>query len=230
MTNGHSDQVSDLLGPRRTTLTTEVVDIIRQAIEDGRFESGEQLTESRLAKQFNISRAPVREALRRLESEGLVVHFPHRGYFVRTLTLKDVEEVFQLRTALERLAVTLLIERPSEEGFGELEQIVSEMVTISTTGDTVALTELDADFHEQLCKMSGNHRLLDVWRSMRRQIRIAVLAANASFPVYEGFAEGHAEVLEAIRSGDVDRAQSKIVAHIEFGLASLQRELSANEQ
>ena len=83
--------------PNRNTLANEVSDIIHASIINGLFEAGERLTESKLAKQLKTSRAPVREALRNLEKEGLLVYFPHRGYFVREVDLNDIEEIFELR-------------------------------------------------------------------------------------------------------------------------------------
>lgn len=219
----------DLPSPLRTTLATEVRDILRDGIEQGRFEAGEHLTESRLAKQFNISRAPVREALKQLENQGMVAYFPHRGYFVRTLTLDDVEELFQLRTALEGLAVSLLISRCTDDDIANLTHIVEQMESPQSQTDAVLATDLDAAFHQEICKLSGNRRLLDVWRSMRRQIRIAVLATNTSFEVYDGFAEGHRAVLEAIKQRDVAGSQVAIARHLEAGLDSLRTDMEAQE-
>lgn len=215
--------------PSRTTLTSEVSAIIRQEITNGRFQSGEQLTESQLAKQFNISRAPVREALRQLENERLVVHFPHRGYFVRTIDINEIEELFQLRAALEGLAVSLLIERKIDDAVRELEKIVAEMEHLAGSADHIAATELDTEFHEQICTLSENRRLLDVWSSLRAQIRIAVLASNSSFPLFQGFAAGHRAVLEAIKTRDPALAQAALKTHIENGLANLRTDMNNAE-
>jgi DNA-binding GntR family transcriptional regulator len=220
-----SDTILSL--PPRTTLATEVVMLMREAIISGTFHPGAQLTESRIAEQLNISRGPVREAMRLLENEGLVVYSPHRGYSLRSLSLKDLEEVFQLRVALETLAVSLVIDRLDDKDLQWFEAIVSEMEALATTPDHIRATELDYRFHHRLCELSGNKRLGEVWNSLRAQLRVAVLAGNSSFPVYEGFAERHREVLDAIKSGRVGNAVSAVKSHIMAGFVNLRRELTA---
>jgi DNA-binding GntR family transcriptional regulator len=208
-------------------MTTEVLDIIRQAIVDGQFKVGEQLNESRLAKQLHVSRAPVREALQKLEKDGLIVHFPHRGHFVRTISLEEVEDLFQLRAALEGLAVRLFIEKAESDDIESMEQIVLEMESSEEEADEIRAAELDTKFHEHLCRLSGNGRLLDLWISMRSQICIAVLATNASFGFSrssKGFAEAHRKVLESIRKRDPGLAQAVLAEHIEVGFENLRRE------
>ena len=215
--------------PNRNTLANEVSDIIHASIINGLFEAGERLTESKLAKQLKTSRAPVREALRNLEKEGLLVYFPHRGYFVREVDLNDIEEIFELRDALEELAISLLISRADDKDIRSLEDIVSKMEDLELKNEVIQATELDTRFHEQICRSSGNKYLLNVWESMRAQIRIAVLACNSSFPVYDGFVEGHRAVLEAIKTKDVGAAKAAIRNHIRVGLNSLKRDMEIAE-
>ena len=215
--------------PNRNTLANEVSDIIHASIINGLFEAGERLTESKLAKQLKTSRAPVREALRNLEKEGLLVYFPHRGYFVREVDLNDIEEIFELRDALEELAISLLISRADDKDIRSLEDIVSKMEDLELKNEVIQATELDTRFHEQICRSSGNKYLLNVWESMRAQIRIAVLACNSSFPVYDGFVEGHRAVLEAIKTKDVGAAKAAIRNHIQVGLNSLKRDMEIAE-
>ena len=109
---------------KRRTITEEVVDIIRKAIMEGHYANNQQITESRISEEFNISRAPVREALRELTNKGLVTHHPNRGYFLREFSIDDIEEICSLRSALEKLAVKLVIERASDEEINELGDIV----------------------------------------------------------------------------------------------------------
>ena len=212
--------------PNRNTLANEVSDIIHASIINGLFEAGERLTESKLAKQLKTTRAPVREALRNLEKEGLLVYFPHRGYFVREVDLNDIEEIFELRDALEELAIYLLISRTDDKGIRSLEDIVSKMENLELKDEVIQATELDTRFHEQICRSSGNKYLLNVWESMRAQIRIA---CNSSFPVYDGFVEGHRAVLEAIKTKDVGAAKAAIRNHIQVGLNSLKRDMEIAE-
>ncbi len=206
--------------PIRTTLTSEVAQLIHRAIESGLFEAGEQLTESRIAKQLKISRAPVREALHQLEQDGLLTYSPHRGYFLREFNLKDLEEIYLLRIAMEKLAIQLGMERASAKERDALTLIVKEMIQAieSENPDIEQVSELDFQFHKQICSMSHHSRLIDVWESMTDQMELAILSVNRSWPVYDGFVGGHQQILEAILAGDQSRAEGLIERHVLTGL------------
>jgi|DewCreStandDraft_5_1066085.scaffolds.fasta_scaffold37771_2 DNA-binding GntR family transcriptional regulator len=206
----------------RTTLAADAFARLRQAILDGQFAPGDRLVESHLAKTFGISRAPIREALRQLKQEGMVLYFAHRGYYVPQFNLDDLEELFLLRMALEKLAVRLAIACMTMQEFAKLENIVQRMESLHAKDANRSLaTELDVSFHKHLCKMSHSKRLLNMWCNMSDQILLAILASNRSFPTYIGFAEGHRTVLEAIRSREQERAEAAIELHILTGLEQL---------
>ncbi len=206
----------------RTTLTTDAFDRLKRAILDGHFPPGTRLVESHLAEAFGISRAPIREALRQLKQEGLVIYVVHRGYFVPQFNLDDLEELFLLRTALEKLAVRLAIACMSLQEFAKLEGIVRRMESLhcKDAGRSLA-TDLDVSFHKHICKMSHSKRLLNMWSNMADQITLAILASNRSFPTPVGFAEGHRQILEALRSRELDRAEAAIEQHILYGLEQM---------
>lgn len=212
----------------RTTLTADAFERLRQAILAGQFAPGERLVESRLAQTLGISRAPIREALRQLKQEGIVLYLAHRGYFVPQFNLDDLEELFLLRMALEKLAVRLVIACMTTQEFAKLENIVQRMESLRYKDANRSLaTELDISFHKHLCKMSHSKRLLNTWCSMSDQILLAILASNRSFPTPIGFAEGHRAVLEAIRSRELERAEAAIEHHLLTGLQQLKSTIEA---
>ena len=124
---------TDLPGLHRTSLTEEAAMTIRRAILSGKFTQGQQLTESRISEGFNISRAPVREALQQLMTQGLVVHHPNRGYFLKKFSARDIEEMSLLRAVIEKFAIQLAVERAVEHPqatAGLYERVVPEHIAV----------------------------------------------------------------------------------------------------
>ena len=206
----------------RSTLAGDTFSLLRERITNGYFEPGERLIEDRLAEDLQVSRVPVREALRQLKQDGLIVYLPHRGYFVPEFNFTDLEELSLLRLAVEKLAVRLAIQRAAPEELTALEKIVQDMETIKDEDlNRARETELDTAFHEQLSRMAHSQRLLKIWGGMEDQIRMTIFALNKSFSAASGFASGHREILEAIRNGRMDQAEAALEGHISTGLENL---------
>ncbi len=187
---------------------------IRQAILCGDIKPGQRLLETEIAAQLGVSRAPVREALRQLETEGLVVSEPHRGTFVIELSDADLWEIYTLRAAIESLAVQIVTERADEETLARLQQAVDEMEEAAQARDSARLAALDMSFHEMLCRASGHSRLLDVWLSMTVQIRTFIDLTNTLYLPAEDVVRLHAEVLAHIRNGEAQEAGAALKRHI----------------
>lgn len=207
----------------RATLTDEAAATIRRAILSGKFTNGQQLTESRISEEFRISRAPVREALQQLMTQGLVVHYRNRGYFVRTFTVKDVEDMLLLRAAMEKFAVGLAIERATEEEIDALEAIVLEMEGApDASGDPDAGYRSEYRFHEQICLMAHHDMLRTVWGMMHDQISVALHSVVNSYewPANKSFGASHREVLEPIRNRNSTAAKAAIDKHIGEGMTA----------
>ena len=187
---------------------------IRQAILCGDLKPGQRLMESDIAEQMGMSRAPVREALRQLETEGLLVSEPHRGTFVAELSSTDLWEIYTLRAAIESLAVRIVTEKASAETLAQLQQAVADMAQAAREGNLVRLAALDMSFHEMLCRASGHSRLLDVWLSMTVQIRTFIdLTHTLCLPADELVCL-HTEVVEHIQNGRAEEAGQTLTRHI----------------
>lgn len=156
----------------RKDLGGQVYAQLAHAISENELRPGQRLVEDDLAAALGVSRAPIRDALRDLERDGLVESRPRRGKFVTSVTAKDAAEVYSLRAALEGMASYLAAPTVADEQIDELLAITSEMRRYSQAGDMKMLTELDTKFHEKICVMSGNQRLIEDWRRMSRQIRL----------------------------------------------------------
>jgi DNA-binding GntR family transcriptional regulator len=212
------------------SLRAEVRERLRQAIMQGELKPGEQIVESRLARQLGISQAPVREALRELEQMGLVVNHMRRGTFVRELTAQDAWEMYTLRAQLESMAARLALPHLTDADMDEMERLIEAMVEAGRTGNAEELTSADAHFHEFLCERSGHKLLMRMWRSIHplnwTQLTVAVLHRDLV-----ELAERHRDIVDALRTRDaeaVDRAVQhhllavgeQVVHDLETGLAA----------
>jgi GntR family transcriptional regulator of gluconate operon len=187
---------------------------IRQAILRGDLIPGQRLVESDIAEQMGMSRAPVREALRQLETEGLVVSEPHRGSFVAELSATDLCEIYTLRAALESLAVRIVTEKASVEILAQLQQAAADMAEAARAGDLARLAALDMSFHEMLCRASGHSRLLGIWLSMTAQIRTFIDLTNTLYLPADEVVCLHTEVVEHIEGGRAEEAGRALARHI----------------
>ncbi len=154
------------------TVQGAVVDLVRDAIIGGILAPGERLTESVIAGQMAVSRAPLREALRELEQEGLVVRIPNRGCFVTSFSEHDVTEIFSLRATLECMSIRWAMTNLSADDFATLRSSVEEARQAILANDPDELTRLDMEFHEYICKKAHHGRLLRAWLTNNAQARM----------------------------------------------------------
>ena len=195
---------------------------IREAIASGRLEPGARLVEGELAKELGLSRSPVREALYLLEQEGLIIRYPRRGAFVRGLTRRETEEIYSLRSVLEGFALELAITRVTPADIEYLRELVQQMREVAASGDAVAFGQLDAEFHEYICKVSGHQVLQHVFSSLHN--RTAQYMTEASqLGVLPRIAHDHEELLEHIIRGDPQQAVEAMKQHIHVSAERLLR-------
>ena len=146
-----------------------VFNTLRQAIITGEFAPGERLMEIALANRLGVSRTPVREAIRKLELEGLVVMIPRKGAEVARITEKDLRDVLEVRCSLEELAAELAAERMDEEGQEKLDQALVEFESAIESGDNAAIADSDMEFHDIIFDATGNPRLIQIIGNLREQ-------------------------------------------------------------
>ncbi len=196
----------------RAVLSDTIKDRLLAAILDGRYPPGSRIVETRLARQFGTSQAPVREALRDLEALGVVEITAFRGARVRRPSSDELLEVFVVRCEIEALAVRLALPRLTADDLDELASCVSEMGRASAAGDTVAEASADAAFHGHLVARSGNATLGRVWERLepfsRTYISLAIPGADQ-----ERIISLHSGVLGALRAGDATQAELAIRHH-----------------
>lgn len=188
---------------------------LRQAILKGELKPGERLMEIALADKMGVSRTPVREALKKLEAEGLVINIPRRGAQVANITEKDLNDVLELRMNLENMAIDKACIRMQEEDFERLRQAMEHFFSIQENGDLTELAEADVMFHEIIYRASGNLRLLEMLNNLREVIyryRIEYLKDEDTRLV---LAKEHGEIYKAIRERDAKKAREITYFHLE---------------
>lgn len=188
---------------------------LREAILKGDLKPGERLMELQLADKLGVSRTPIREAIRMLQQEGLAVTIPRRGAEVAKMTEKDMEDVLQIREALEILAVRLASEKITEDEIVQLEEKVSEFEEALTTGDVKLIAQTDVDFHDIIYNAAENPKLVTMLNNLREQIyryRVEYLKDAA---IYPRLVAEHKEIIRGLKNRDKEFVVGKMKEHMD---------------
>jgi DNA-binding GntR family transcriptional regulator len=181
----------------------------------GIFLPDDRLVEAEIARDLGISRVPVREALRLLESQGIVVSTPYKGMRLMQVTNRGVAALMQVRLALETLAVKEALARPGgTERFDRLRRAADAFADATQVSDPALRVMAEQEFHAELCRASGNAPLLALWQSLARQLAVVwglALQLQNSAPE----SEEHYAFIDALESGDERGALATLVVHIE---------------
>lgn len=198
-----------------------VFEHLRAAIVAGALKPGERLMELQLAEDMGVSRTPVREAIRKLELEGLVSMIARRGAYVSDLSIRDIAETFEVRAALESLAAGLAAERIVPEELEQLERVLVEIGTCEQQGTIERMVELDEEFHALLFSATRNSRLSQIISNLREQIaRFRRSSLSTPGRIKAVFHE-HKSIVEAISDRNSSLAQALAREHIENAEHSL---------
>lgn len=197
-----------------TDLVTQIARQITEAIVTGRLKPGARLTELQLSREFGTSRAPVREAARLLESQGLVVSSPRRGFFVRTLSATDLHDIYELRIGLELHAADLALQRAAPRDIANLEKQLAKLYKLADEGSIENQIFADFAFHRALCEASGNARLLKVYDELATDMRAGITLIGKLYDDPHRIAETHEPIIAALKKGDRDALLSAVRYHI----------------
>jgi DNA-binding GntR family transcriptional regulator len=220
-----NEQVSDAPRLENRTLRERVFEHLREEILSGELPAGTELHEVGLAQSLGVSRGPLREALGRLAAEGLVTITPRRGAVVTKLTRREFVEAYQVREALESLAVRLAVPQLTDEERRRLHGLSDEMVRLAERGDADGFFDANRRFHQVFVIASGNQRLQDMHRQLIAQMaRLLAKSQELRGGLQQSIAE-HQAILEAVDAGDAERAARLLEEHIEVP----QRVLDSND-
>jgi GntR family transcriptional regulator of gluconate operon len=187
---------------------------LRTAIVTEQLKPGERLAEESLGKELDVSRGPVREALRQLEIEGLIEPALRRGYVVVGISDADIDEIFSLRGAIEPLALSLSMQQVQPDSVQQLEHLIDDMLEAGRAHDPARFAAADVAFHSHFYVMAGHRRLRSAWEHLAPQVTLLLEVSNAIDRDLEAAALAHQSLLEAFEAQDVDRLMSALVFHL----------------
>lgn len=192
-----------------------VFNTLRQAILKGELEPGERLMEIQLAERLGVSRTPIREAIRKLELEGLVLMIPRKGAEVAKISARSLRDVLEVRRALEELAIELACQRMSEEEVGNLQKAQEDFKNAIAEGDAMKIAETDEHYHDVIYEGTQNAKLIQMLNNLREQMyryRLEYLKDTGS---HERLNSEHREIYEGIKKGDKEAVSAAIGTHID---------------
>lgn len=197
---------------RPLAMGEQIAHQLRREILTGAVEDGLHLAEDALAARFDVSRGPVRDALRQLEIEGLVENRRKRLY-ARPLDMEELDELYALRGALEGLAIRLAVERAEPQEWDAVQSVVDRMRTAAETHDGEAFATADMDFHGSFYALARNRRLLEAWKPYHRTFSVLVQMSDTRD--LAAATEDHQEFLDVVRTGDVPAAVARLDQHLQ---------------
>jgi DNA-binding GntR family transcriptional regulator len=197
------------------SLVNQVVDAIVEAAAKGIFLPGDRIVEAELARSLNVSRIPVREALRLLESQGVVVSERYRGMSLMSVDIDRLEKILKVRLALETLAGHEVMEKlkTDPDTLAPLEKVLGEMHRAAAADDGFRVASLDTEFHQVLCGLSGNEVLLRTFEPLSRQLTI-IFGLSTMKKGVKSIVEEHDIVVEVLRAGDKQAFDDLMRVHI----------------
>lgn len=203
---------------------------LRQAILTGELKPGERLMEIHLANKLGVSRTPIREAIRQLELEGLVIMVPRKGAQVASITKKSMSDVLEVRLALEKLAVELASKRINFEQKEELKNAMLLFEQKVSEGDVSEIAKADVAFHDKIFESTGNMRLGQIVNNLAEQMYRYRFEYIKEEGAHKRLVEEHRAIFEAIASGDVLVATDAISLHIRNQEESILRQISLEKE
>lgn len=205
-----------------------IFEALRKAIVSGDIKPGERLMEVLLAEQMGVSRTPVREAIRRLEAEGLVTMTPRKGTHVSELSIKDMMDVLEVRGALDKLATGLAVKRMEPSQIKNLEAVHKQYICNVEKNNIDGAVRKDVEFHDIIYSASGNPRLIAVATSLREHIFRFRVIYMTDTRIAENVLHEHEEILNAIRNNQESLASDLAEIHIRNQMETIIKAVNEN--
>lgn len=192
-----------------------VFNTLRQAILRGEFKPGERLMEIQLANKLGVSRTPIREAIRKLELEGLVLMIPRKGAEVADISEKSLLDVLEVRRALEELAVKRVCDKITEAEIEELKAAGREFEETLACNDVTVFAEADVKFHDIIYRITDNERLIQLLHSLREQMYRYRVEYLRQEDVHDKLLKEHEQIIATIEKRDKEKATEAVCRHID---------------
>jgi DNA-binding GntR family transcriptional regulator len=214
---------------RHQTLREKILETIREAILKGSLKPGEKVAEPELAERFGISRTPIREAFRQLESEGYLTVIPRKGAVVTSLSERDVEEFYAIKSILEGYAARIAAEQLTARDIERLEGINNRLEQLARDGDVKTFFRVHNEFHELFIRAAGNEKLFDLISHLMMKFNRPRMASLALPGRMEISVQEHHKIIEAFKSHDGERADNLVRKTAAYGGQVLIQSLAKEE-
>lgn len=214
---------------KHQTLREKILETIRDAILKGTLKPGERVSEPELAERFGISRTPIREAFRQLESEGYLQVIPRKGAVVASLSERDIEEFYAIKIILEGFAAKMAAEKLTDKDIEKLEAINTRLAQIAKDGDVKSFFRVHNEFHELFIKAAGNEKLYDMINQLVMKFKRLRLASLSVPGRMEISVEEHRNMIQAFKEHDGERADSLVRHAATIGADVLIQSMSQQE-
>ena len=221
--------VDDLAPPSRQSTVEYLADELRNAVMTGQLGQGEQLGEARLAEHFAVSRGPLREAMQRLVSEGVLRAVRNRGVFVPDLSLDDVIDVYHTRTAIERGALHVVMSGDRSAAFRRLGPHLTAMHRAAARGNGAAVSDADLAFHQTLVDCSDSPRLIRAMRTLVVETRMCLGELETTYGDLDTQVREHEELRDAIGDGPAGEAERLLLVHMADAVERLVAKRAPND-
>lgn len=207
------------------SLRGKIYSTLRENILSGKYLQGESLIEKRLATELNVSRTPIREAIRQLELEGLVESIPNKGVTVKGISRKDVEDIYKIRMLLEGLAARWAIEKMTDQDIKQLEETYELMEFYTGKGDIDAISEHNTAFHDIIYAATKSVVLIQILKDFQVYVKWVRHESLSTLGRKEAALREHHDILKAFKNKDVEAAEKFLVQHVENSSKILKREI-----
>lgn len=201
---------------KNNTLADQVYINLRDKIINRELPPGTRLKHQEIAEALGVSNTPVREAIRALEKDGLVETLPYRGSVVKAMSAKETRDLYDVRTALEALAVRLAVDKITDMQLKRVEETVHHYETAFENGDVALGMEADLQFHDLLAQASGNETLLMILRELTNRVQVLRRLDKGKMRRRQSL-DDHRAILKALEERDATKVEALVVQHIEKG-------------
>lgn len=200
------------------TLKDFVRDKVEQSIMQGDLKPGERLNESKISQDLHVSKSPVREAIKELASEGIIVNVPFKGNFVNQFSEKEILEITSLRSILEVQAVDFAVSRMNPDTQLQLRTIAQKMEEAARKKDFLLMTEIDLEFHHYIVSVSENSILIDVWKKIYHRMQLQLFHKNMMFKDLDMQFRNHMKLADYFSLQTLPIFKNMLIEHIYFFL------------
>ena len=213
-----------------SSLPMLVQEEIERLIMTGELAAGVRVNESELAQRFNTSRGPIREALRALEEAGLVRNEKNRGVFVREISFEEADEIYELREALEEIIGRRVALAIKPDALERLKAMLEPMKSAAQAADLEQYAQLNLQFHEILLDTAGSQKLIETYKRLIKELHLFRMRALDSGGGLRVSVDEHRDIVDAIASGDPDRAGKAMREHVAVSRARMHKALGRSDQ